>query len=336
MIIISHGHDQHVPALLKSLRRQILKDDRIVIVDNHPHGKLEDVVVQSKVVTVLRTPNEGFSAAANIAAELILSDVDIIFLLGPTSQPSSDLLDVIRRVDYAQYAAVMPLVLLPDGKKVNTAGNIVHMSGLSWCGGYLDKPALHKESRPVNALSGAAMAISTEWWRATKGLNDIYFMYYEDTDLSSRILLRGGKLGLVPQASVRREYDFKKGPHKWVYIERNRMILILETWPWPIILLLLPLLFAVEIGLWLIAIIQGRLKSKVKATLLLITALPKTLLERRRIQSLRKVSSYDFFKTIDYKINTPTLGALSNNKFIDGFFHAYYLVCAGLLRIFAR
>ena len=40
-------------------------------------------------------------------------------------------------------------------------------------------------------------------------------MYHEDVDLSLRLRLAGGRVGVEPAAVVDHDYEFAKGPEKW-------------------------------------------------------------------------------------------------------------------------
>ena len=80
-----------------------------------------------------------------------------------------------------------------------------------------------------------------------------FFLYQEDVDLSLRLRLAGGTIGIEPAARVDHDYEFAKGPAKWRYLERNRWAMILRTYPLALLLLLTPALLATEIALFAIA-----------------------------------------------------------------------------------
>ena len=58
-----------------------------------------------------------------------------------------------------------------------------------------------------------------------------FFLYHEDVDLSLRVRLAGGELGVEPGARVDHDYDFDKGATKWRYLERNRWATLIRTYP---------------------------------------------------------------------------------------------------------
>jgi len=333
VVIVSYGHEDQLFDLLGSITTQMKKTDKVVLVDNHPNRKGADVGRKFKQILVIEADNKGFSNGCNIGAEAVIHNVDALFFLNPDTKPSNNVLDVIRGVDTNEYAAWMPLLVLPDGR-VNSAGNVVHTSGLSWCDGYKRLPEEYEKIVNISVLSGACAVVGTEWWDKLNGISEDYFLYYEDTDLSTRILLSGGHMGLFTDGLVEHDYDYAKGTHKWMYIERNRPIYIIRTWPTGVIIVLALQLFLVGIGLWLVAILQGRFKSKVRSLIMFARVLPVTLKQRKAIQSTRKISSYEFMRSLVYKLNTPVLGKLGEDPVVEFLFMVYYKFALGVLYIF--
>lgn len=334
VVIVSYGHEKFLPNLVKALRNQMNSDDKIVVVDNHPSRSSYDCVVNNKNVDfAIPSDNKGFAAGCNTGAEKILKLVDVLFFINPDTMPKQGVIDVVRSADYSYYAAIMTLLVLPD-KTVNSAGNVVHISGLSWSDGFGSKISDYTKNQEISCLSGACMAISKKWWNKVKGIPESYFLYYEDTDFSSLIILMGGKLGLLPDAHVEHEYDFKKGTYKWLYIERNRPLYILRTWPLSVIIVLSIQLLFVGIGLWFVALLQKRLKLKFKSLIMTIKALPETLKARHQIQKTKVISGYEFLSKLSYKLDTPMLGKLGNNWAINIIYMVYYKICLAILRLF--
>lgn len=332
-VIVSYGHDKELPRLLSQVVGQMKLNDKLVVVDNHPDRRGAEVARKIPDVVVIEAENKGFSDGCNKGAAAIIDEVDVLFFLNPDTGLGNSVLEIIRHLPSGAHAAWMPLLLLPDSS-VNSAGNIVHISGLSWCDGYKKRVQDVQQIKEVSVLSGACAIVDVEWWKKLEGMSDGYFMYYEDTDLSTRISLLGGTMALIPTAHVYHDYDFQKGTYKWLYIERNRLLYIFRTWPAPVILVLLPELIVVEVGLWLVAILDKRFKSKIHSTYLLLKALPWAIRTRRAIQARRVVSSYAFMKLLVYRLDTPVLGRIGRNRIIRLFFSVNYETAKAILRLF--
>ena len=335
IIVVSYGHDKVLSQLLVKLGNQKKNYDRLVVVDNHPNKKGALVARETGVVDViLESDNHGFSAGCNIGARSVKDEVDTLLFINPDTSPETNLLDVIRQNQKIN-AITMPLLVLPN-KKVNSAGNIVHISGLSWCGGFRDKRSFYQLESDIYVASGACFGVRVDWWNKLGGLEEIYFMYYEDTDFSTRVILLGGSIKLLPDTQVVHDYEYIKGDYKWFYLERNRLLYIVRCWPRDVIIVLLPMLFAVEIALWVVAAVQGRLFLKLKSTISMFKVIPAVIRSRYLIQKTSVINAYDFYQTLVSPINNPALGSISNNKVIDYVFESYYKLAGFILKKLTR
>lgn len=344
VVIVSYGHEQDVATLVDSFAPQLRSGDRVVVVDNRRPWLLEDTVgerLHAHGVEIINHDNGGFAAGCNVGAAAIVDEVDLLFFLNPdTVIEDPTLFSTLRRVD-EEWAAFMPYLLLPDGS-INSAGNALHISGLSWVTGLDEQPVgLDPESADdtpeitdISIASGACLAVRTEWWQRLGGMEELYFMYHEDTDFSARLLLAGGRIGLLHSAYVTHHYDYAKGDYKWIYIERNRHVLLLSVLPLPLLLLLGPQILGANLGLWAIAAKEDRLGLKVKSLRLLIRDLPKILALRARTQKLAELTPAQYLKKMEWRLNNPNLGAIGENKVVNGVYGAYYRVCSGVLKLF--
>lgn len=357
VVIVSYGHEQDVANLVDSFADQLRDGDRVVVVDNRKPWVLESSVGERLLahndasrnnkdaqnrVDIINHDNGGFAAGCNIGAALIEDEVDLLFFLNPdTIIEDPTLFATLRRVD-EQWAAFMPYLLLPDGS-INSAGNALHISGLSWVTGLDEKPVgLHPESAPemaevtdISIASGACLVVRTEWWKKLGGMEELYFMYHEDTDFSARLLLAGGRIGLVHSGYVTHHYDYAKGDYKWIYIERNRHVLLLSVLPLATLVVLIPQILGANLGLWAIAAKEDRLKLKVKSLRLLIRDLPKIFALRKKTQQLAKLNATQYLGKMEWRFDNPNLGALGDNKIVNSVYGAYYKLCQAILRLFA-
>src|SRR5690606_6019201 len=103
--------------------------------------------------------------------------------------------------------------------------------------------------RAVGFASGACLALPRRAWEALGGFSPDFFMYHEDVDLSLRMRLIGGRVGVDPAARVHHDYAFAKGPAKWRALERNRWATIVRCYPGPLLAAVAPALLALELAL---------------------------------------------------------------------------------------
>ena len=126
---------------------------------------------------------------------------------------------------------------------VNTRGGVVHFTGIAWAGG-AGRARRRRESDLAEPgfVSGACLAIRRQEFERLGGFAADFFLYHEDVDLSLRVRLAGGALGVAADARVDHDYEFDKGPAKWRHLERNRWATLIRTYPAALLALLAPAL----------------------------------------------------------------------------------------------
>lgn len=324
IIIVTFGNEDNIKNLIKSIISEKKYGDKLVIIDNHPnHGcaKIADKI--QGVDIVIRSMNIGFAAGCNVAANKVIDNVDSILLINPDIVPRTGAISRLRKFSGRKYDAWMGTVLLPNGK-INSAGNTVHVSGLSWCGEFNKSVRTIAKRRTIDFASGACLVVSSEAWVKLSGLAEEYFMYYDDTDFSMRMHHFGLRIGIVTDAYFKHDYAYNKGAHKWFYIERNRLIFIFEQWPAFILLISLPMFLAVEVGLLVVSIYEGRFLLRVRSIFSFVRMVPGLVYKRFYIQRNSKLSNLMFFKYLDSNLSSPLLGRFTSSKLVNGVFGIYY------------
>ena len=156
-------------------------------------------------------------------------------------------------------------------------------------------------------------------------------MYYEDIDLCFRLKLKGYRTGIVPTSHIEHDYDFQKNERKWFYLERNRYLFIIRTWPLSVIVALAPMLLAVEVALWVISVAQGRFLLKLRSSLAVLKVLPFALRSRHELQESRVIGALEFLDMLVYRVDTPLIGSFARHRFINSLFRIYYELARKML-----
>jgi len=195
------------------------------------------------------------------------------------------------------------LRLLDEPELLNSSGNVLHVSGIAWPGGYRDPADALAESRDIAYASGAALAIRADLFRELGGFTEELFLYQEDLDLCWRARLRGLRIVVAPEADVLHEYVFERPDRrKEYYLERNRLVFVLTAYSGRLLLLLAPVLLAAEVGLVLLGARQGWWREKLAGWGWLLRNAGWLQAQRRRTQALRRVSDRALARHL-----TPTL-----------------------------
>jgi N-acetylglucosaminyl-diphospho-decaprenol L-rhamnosyltransferase len=331
-VVVTFNNAEAIARSLTALLGELSPTDELIVVDNASIDATADTVsALIPIATVIRNDaNTGFAAAANRGAEAATGD--LVVFLNPDAIVQPGFRDAITRPasDERGWAAWQGLVTMENGTVVNTSGGVVHFTGISWAG-EAGQPVAAIELREIAFASGACLAVPLARWREHGGFPPEFFMYCEDADLSLRLRLAGGRVGIEPDARVDHDYEFAKGAAKWRLLERNRWALVLRTYPTALLLLVAPALAATELALWAVALAGGWARQKLLATVDVIRWLPRLLRERREVQAGRHVSTAEFAAALTPELSSEFLGPLARNRMIGAGLRAYWATVRALL-----
>jgi GT2 family glycosyltransferase len=331
-VVVAHDSLDELRRSLPALSAQLAPRDELIVVDNASADGLAEALpsIAPEARLVCTGANVGFAAGANAGARAARGE--LLVLLNPDVLVEPGWSEAIRSPWDGEWAAWMALVTLEDGLEINTSGGVLHFTGLGWAG-QVGRPLVDAPARPaeVGFLSGACLALPLQTWRQLDGFAEGFFMYCEDVDLSLRLRLSGGRLGVIPDARVRHRYEFAKGRYKWRLLERNRWATILRTYPTSLLALTAPALVLTELGIWVVAARDGWAKSKALATFDLLRALPGLLVQRRRIQATARISPSRFAEHLVATLDSPYFGAVGRQPLLRRALRAYWRALLALL-----
>ncbi len=316
-VIVAHDSLAELQVALPPLLEQLDPEDELIVVDNASHDGLAEALerIAPRARLVRLSENVGFAAGVNRGAAAATGE--LLVLLNPDAVVRPGWAAAIRAPWGGPWAAWMGLVLLDGGAAINTSGGVLHFTGFGWAG-QIGEPAAAAPQTPteVGFLSGACLALPRATWVQAGGFPEHFFMYCEDVDLSLKLRLRGGRLAVVPDATVIHDYEFAKGVRKWRLLERNRWATVIRTYPTSLLVLVLPALLAAELGVWVVAVRAGWGRIKLLATLDVLRALPRLARERRGIQATRRVSARTFAAPMTAELDSPYFGRVGRQRLV--------------------
>jgi GT2 family glycosyltransferase len=290
-VIVAYGSE---PWLERSVRAVLASEDidvEVILVDNGCTDDAVDVVALLPAVTIVRpAENLGFAGGCRAGAEAARGEV--LVFVNPDAIAAADALtrlsDVALRPGVGIATASVRLADRPD--HLNSAGNEVHFLGLSWSGSFDEPASDHHLEREAMAASGAGMAVSKQVWDALGGMDNEFFAYYEDADLSIRCWHQGLRVVYVPDAVVVHRYEFSRNAQKLFLAERNRLLLVLTLYEMRTLVLLAPALVALEVAVIALSIGQGWWRQKLAGWRWLVQHRGWVADRRRRLQGVRTES----------------------------------------------
>jgi GT2 family glycosyltransferase len=324
-----------IGATLRPLLAQLRDGDELIVVDNASRDGTADAAREmAPVATVLeKGANLGFAAGCNRGADA--ASGELLCFLNPDAVVQEGWRDAIAAPlnEDRGWAAWQALITAEGGTVINTAGGVVHFTGVAWAGGAGDPIDLHgvaAEGKPGFA-SGACLAISRQTFADVGGFAEPFFLYHEDVDLSLRIRLQGGELGVEADARVDHGYEFEKGAAKWRYLERNRWATLIRAYPFAVLALSAPALLATELAIVGASLSGGWFRQKLAAWADVVRWLPRLLRERREIQARRVVSAGEFAAGLSAGLGSAYLGAAARSRLLSGLLSGYWRVVLLLL-----
>ncbi len=284
-------------------------DVRLVIVDNG--CRPEDLPVDVAGVEVVAPGrNTGFAGGCNLGVAAL--DTEFVALVNSDAIVTPDALaKLVAEAAQPGVGPVMASIRLaePPGL-LNSAGNPVHLIGLSWAGG-LYTVETRREPYDVTGASGACLLLASAVWKQLGGFDEAYFAYLEDSELSLRAWRTGLSVRCVPTAVARHHYEFSRNTHKMYLLERNRLMLLATVWPARALVLLAPVLLACEALLVGYAVASGWGRGKLSGYVWLWRHRAHLRERRRLVQAERQVPDRTWMARLTPELDRSAFGPLT-------------------------
>lgn len=316
ILIVAYENRDDLRRSLPALLPELGEDDELIVVENKPGDGSAEVVreLAPRARLLAMGRNAGFTGGVNAGAEL--ASGDLLVILNPDAAPRPGFGAAIRR-PYEEgwgWGAWQALVADGDGRRINSAGNPLHFTGITWAGAHglpLDQAPPAGE---VAVASGACLAIPLGIWREIGGFPSEFFLYHEDVDLSVRIRMAGHAVGIEPTALVAHDYEFSANADKWFWLERNRLAFLVRTYPGALLALLAPALLATELALLPVAVAGGWGREKLRANLAFLLWLPRLLRERGAVQRRRTIGPAEFAAALTPDLDSELISPLVRTR----------------------
>jgi GT2 family glycosyltransferase len=331
-VILAYGAEPWLEDAVRAALASTGVDIDAVVVDN---GCTSDAIDRVKGLDGVRviTPetNSGFAGgcdrgAAEAGGEyLAFVNSDAIVAPGALSR----LAEVVSEPGVGLAMASIRLAGSPE--TMNSAGNPVHFTGLSWAGGFNEPATRYALRRQVTAGSGCCFVIRRELWEDLGGFAPEYFAYHEDTELSLRLWQRGLTVEYVPDAVVAHHYEFSRHQRKLYLLERNRLLLLLTTYQRRSLLVLAPMLILTELLMLGAAIAGGWGRAKLRGWLWLWHHGGWVRARRALIQAERTVPDAVIARKLTSRIDPANIAAPPGVGIINALMSGYWSIARRLL-----
>lgn len=298
-VIIPNWNGQRLlEACLSSVASQTFSDYRVLLVDNgSSDGSAEYVREEFPWVEVVSNPkNMGFAAAVNRAIEE--SDSAYVCTLNNDVWLEARWLEEMTGAaagdsGVGMVASKILLVAAPD--RLDCAGIGVDKAGFAWNAlrGRSDVPGETDTSEVFGPC--AAAALYRRDMLEEIGLFDVdFFAFLEDADLAWRARLAGWRCLYAPAARAYHVHSATAGQgsaFKAHLLARNRIWMVLKNYPWPQLLMALPLIAAYDMAALAGNAVSHTGRASLRGRLDAVKRTAAFWRKRRQVQALRRSDS---------------------------------------------
>jgi GT2 family glycosyltransferase len=239
VIVLNLDGRRYLDACLGALLAQELEGGfEVVLVDNGSHdGSAEYVRARFPDVRVIESEvNLGFAGGNDLGIEEGRGE-HVVLLNNDTRVRPAWLRALVRaaETDPAVGAVTSKVVFMDRPGVIQNAGGLVLTDGSGGDRGTGEEDHEQYDRREeVFAACGCAVLLRRRMLEDVGPLDPTFFAYYEDTDLSWRMRLRGWRILYEPAAVVEHHHSGTSGewsPFFIFHVDRNRLFMILKNAP---------------------------------------------------------------------------------------------------------
>jgi GT2 family glycosyltransferase len=230
----------------QSLAAQTWRNTEFILVDNGSTDGSRELVVEwanrlPNAQALLLSTNTGFCKGNNLAFERAKGEWIALFNSDAVAEPDW-LKELVRYGDPgARVGMLASKILFQNPRRViDKVGHLIYWDGQNRGRGTMEAD-IGQYDKPEEILwpDACAALYHRTLFEETGGFDETFFAFGDDADLGMRARLLGWKAWYVPTAVVHHRHSASFGvysPLKVMLIERNRFLLAVKNFPWPLLL----------------------------------------------------------------------------------------------------
>ena len=237
VVMINYNSSEHTLEAVKALSKQTIDSFDLVIIDNNSKDSEKKVLMGNKfdnnVEVIYAEQNYGFAGGNNIIlqSKKILSYKNILLMNNDVWVDSDFLELILKGADRYPNAILCPQII--DYYNRNTilyaGGDIKKYKGAVTIWGAGEKVGTHEEDKKITFAHGCCMFIPVSVLKKIGGMREDYFLYYEDTDYSKKILDNGYDMWYLHDAKLYHKESVSTGLYSMnyqYYFSRGRLLFV--------------------------------------------------------------------------------------------------------------
>ena len=230
----------------QSLAGQTWLNKEFILVDNGSTDGSRELLISwaerlPRAQTILLPINTGFCKANNIAFSCARGEWIALFNTDAVAE-SDWLAELVRYGDESKRIGMLASKILFQNPAhvIDKVGHLIYWDGQNRGRGTMETD-LGQYDQPEEILwpDACAALYHRKLFEETGGFDEMFFAFGDDADLGMRARLLGWSAWYVPSAVVHHRHSASFGaysPLKVMLVERNRVLLAVKNFPWPLLL----------------------------------------------------------------------------------------------------
>jgi GT2 family glycosyltransferase len=298
VVMINWNGEEDSLLCLDALKKQSYSHTVIAVDNGSSDNFSSQIKVNDKnVILIENSKNLGFSGGVNTGIKYAINNnFDYVALINNDALPEKIWLEqLVLKANENPKAGIVTGKLLKTDGLIDSTGDLYTTWGLPYPRGRdtVDE-GQYNMSEEVFGASGGASLYRIDTLKQIGMFDEDFFAYYEDVDISFRAQLAGWKVLYQPTAVAHHKVGASSGKIKGFttyQTVKNLPWLFWKNVPAKLLPTVLPRFFITYNAIIFSALIKGKFIPVFKGLFTTTILLPKKLLERRRIQKSRTISS---------------------------------------------
>ncbi|MFX1414388.1 MAG: glycosyltransferase family 2 protein [Promethearchaeota archaeon] len=212
-----------------------LDEIELIIIDNKSKDSSIKVINSFEnyinIKLVKNKCNEGFAEACNCG--VINADGDFVFITNQDVVFPPDFFSKLKNL-YFKYKKNLEIVISPalvfENGRIHYFGAKNHFLGFSYTPELGEKLPKNKILKITQRFSGGTLFIKKSYFLEMGGFEKEYFMYYEDTDLSLKMMNNGNMILTTNDPYlIHQKKSQNMNKLQYFFLERNRYLILLKN-----------------------------------------------------------------------------------------------------------
>jgi GT2 family glycosyltransferase len=229
-----------------SLAKQTWPNKEFILVDNGSTDGSRELLIAwaarlPRAQKILLNTNTGFCKANNIAFSHARGEWIALFNSDAVAEPNW-LEELVRYGDADKRIGMLASKILFQNPAhvIDKVGHLIYWDGQNRGRGTMEED-IGQYDKPEEILwpDACAAMYHRRVFEETGGFDETFFAFGDDADLGMRARLLGWSAWYVPTAVVHHRHSASFGaysPLKVMLVERNRVLLAVKNFPWPLLL----------------------------------------------------------------------------------------------------